>query len=617
MCLILTNFMGGLMYGYAQGSVGAALGSAISGLFPSSATPTNNSTSMNQQVFATSPLGSQSDHSNRLDLKHMMSSLVLEHLLWSPMTQAAGTVSATTANFDLGNSLLQGLYASSIFIGGLIGAIFVILVGNYLGRKLCMILCCVVFSIGCIGASASNSYASLIVFRCIMGFGAAISTSVCSVYMAELMPFSKYQGVLGAMYNMGIASGSALGYAFGAIFLFTTEQWRAIHSLGNICSILLLTLVLIIPESPMFVESSDQSEIKASCESSGTSSIDNGVLKKERETLPESQARNHSPTSTTTASSTTTTSTAASSLESNMTSKSCMSFMAALRRLFCSKVVIALFISSFYCFAIEWTGIQSATLFIPALLESAGVKDALTQQLVAFGVFIWEVLTIIPFIFLVDRFGRKTILIFGFTVSVLTNLAEGFIFQFVPDGSTEKIVLALVFIALYLIGFNIGIGSLTFILDHEVFNGEHERVVVLGTSMATMVLWIFSIILALFFIPVIHLTSQAVPWFVFSGISFIGLLITIFLLQETSPYVLAKRKHTQDEATTSTTSLSPQKSETTSETKSSMEMNDVRVVTVVVAATIPTVEQYQAVVLQCKPNAADDRSALPTQFPKQ
>lgn len=64
--------MGGLMYGYAQGSVGAALGSAISGLFPSSATPTNNSTSMNQQVFATSPLGSQSDHSNRLDLKHMM-----------------------------------------------------------------------------------------------------------------------------------------------------------------------------------------------------------------------------------------------------------------------------------------------------------------------------------------------------------------------------------------------------------------------------------------------------------------------------------------------------------------------------------------------------------------
>lgn len=204
-----------------------------------------------------------------------------------------------------------------------------------------------------------------------------------------------------------------------------------------------------------------------------------------------------------------------------------------------------------------------------------------------------------------------------FTVSVLTNLAEGFIFQFVPDGSTEKIVLALVFIALYLIGFNIGIGSLTFILDHEVFNGEHERVVVLGTSMATMVLWIFSIILALFFIPVIHLTSQAVPWFVFSGISFIGLLITIFLLQETSPYVLAKRKHTQDEATTSTTSLSPQKSETTSETKSSMEMNDVRVVTVVVAATIPTVEQYQAVVLQCKPNAADDRSALPTQFPKQ
>ncbi|KAG2378000.1 hypothetical protein C9374_008622 [Naegleria lovaniensis] len=627
MCLVLTNLMGGLMYGYAQGTVGAALQSAISGLLmTNSATSNNNSTSLNQQFTTLDATTIKPNLKFTMENIHSFFPSVVqtfvENLSPAVVHAAGNNPSVPTSPFDLGNSLLQGLYASSIFIGGLIGAVFVILIGNYLGRKLCMILCCMIFSIGCIGASASNSYASLIVFRCIMGFGAAISTSVCSVYMAELMPFAKYQGVLGAMYNMGIASGSALGYAFGAIFLFTSEQWRAVHSLGNICSILLLTLVLIIPESPMFVESGssmlDQSEIKA-YESSGTSSIDPGVLKKERDMTSENQARNHSPTTTTASTITTTSlSSTSESLESG-TLKSRMSFLAALRRLFCSKVVIAMFISSFYCFAIEWTGIQSATLFIPSLLESAGVKDGLAQQLVAFGVFVWEVITIIPFIFLVDRFGRKTILIFGFTVSTLTNLAEGFIFQFAPEGSTERIVLALVFIALYLIGFNIGIGSLTFILDHEVFNGEHEQVVVLGTSIATMVLWSFSIILALFFIPVIQVTSQAVPWFVFSGISFIGLLVTIFLLKETSPYVLSKRK--QDETTASsstTTSLSPQKSETTSETKSSIEMNDVReVVVAVVSASAAMVEpQAQvAAACQCNPNAVAD--SAPTQLPKQ
>lgn len=101
--------------------------------------------------------------------------------------------------------------------------------------------------------------------------------------------------------------------------------------------------------------------------------------------------------------------------------------------------------------------------------------------------------------------------------------------------------------AIYLVGFNIGLGSLTFILAHEVFNGEHERVVVLGTSMATMCLWIFSIILSLFFIPVVAATNQAVPWFIFAGFSFIGLLLSVFLLKETSPFVLAKHK-TKEEA---------------------------------------------------------------------
>lgn len=59
------------------------------------------------------------------------------------------------------------------------------------------------------------------------------------------------------------------------------------------------------------------------------------------------------------------------------------------------------------------TGIQSATLFTPSLLESAGVKEPLHQLLCSFAINVWQVLTNIPIIFLVDRFGRKTILLFG------------------------------------------------------------------------------------------------------------------------------------------------------------------------------------------------------------
>ena len=114
--------------------------------------------------------------------------------------------------------------------------------------------------------------------------------------------------------------------------------------------------------------------------------------------------------------------------------------------------------------------------------------------------------------------------------------------QFGETGSTYKIALTLVFICIYLVGYNNGIGSLVYILAHEVFNGEHEKVVVVGTGIATMCMWFTTIILALFFIPVVLLTNQAVPWFIFSGFSMLALLLSIFVLKETSPAIIEKRK---------------------------------------------------------------------------
>ena len=113
--------------------------------------------------------------------------------------------------------------------------------------------------------------------------------------------------------------------------------------------------------------------------------------------------------------------------------------------------------------------------------------------------------------------------------------------QFGETGSTYKIALTLVFICIYLVGFSNGIGSIAYILAHELFNGEDEKVVVIGTGIATMCMWFTTIILALFFIPVVLLTNQAVPWFIFGGISFVAVLIGIFLLRETSPSIIEKR----------------------------------------------------------------------------
>jgi hypothetical protein len=72
-------------------------------------------------------------------------------------------------------------------------------------------------------------------------------------------------------------------------------------------------------------------------------------------------------------------------------------------------------------------------------------------------------------------------------------------------------------------------------------------VIVLGTSIATLCMWFTTIILSLFFIPVVVASSQAVPWFLFGGISFVAILVSIFVLEETSPLIVAKKANLKKE----------------------------------------------------------------------
>ena len=333
----------------------------------------------------------------------------------SNATTSNSTTNPTTT-FDLGTSIMQGLYSASIFIGGLFGCMFAMASGPLLGRKISILLCCIISVIGSVGGAASFTWASLIVFRCILGFGAGIgkfpifkmemfricsvATAVCSVYCAELMPYAKYQGVLGAMFNMGISLGTTAGYVFGAIFVRSSEMWRAVHAFDNLFVIPLFFIVLfVIPESPMFIHGGNhQQHGETSKENSNGKELVETTEKYTKESVPEKE------------------------IEKAEKKQSTMSTLSAFKRLFCSKAIRGTILACFGCFALEWTGIQSATMFLPSLIESAGVSDPLNQQLASFGIAVWQIFCIFPTIFLIDRLGRKPIIIFGVSLKIEASI---------------------------------------------------------------------------------------------------------------------------------------------------------------------------------------------------
>ena len=505
--------LGGLLYGYALGTIGGAFISASQAFFPSntSSSPVTTNTSssslstfellsLNNSLRREDSYGYNNDWisngqwtnlecllsvaTDAMSLGKMVDYHHFGHCMQIKTTSlydsrelssnnslnGNATKTATNSSFNLDTTILQGLFASSIFIGGLFGCLFAMFTGSVLGRKLSIILSCLISIIGSIGAAASYQYSTLIVFRCILGFGSGIVTAVSSVYVVELMPFPKYMGLLGSMFNLGISLGTCWGYAFGAIFVRSSEMWRAVHAFHNLFIIPLFVLVVfIIPESPLFIHgghhdheeelkqkhqqkmdeskvgianqnaanptenrpvvegNTDEEKIKTlphvcSAYVNNDTIDDSEVLEREEDAADIETQQDESPIDEQERPKLQQAGEANTEIampvitEEPPIKKKTMSTIAACKRLFCSKVIKALIVACWGCFAMEWTGIQSSVMFLPSLIEAAGVSDPLGQQLASLGVSVWQLFCIFPTMFLVDKFGRKPLMIFGVSI---------------------------------------------------------------------------------------------------------------------------------------------------------------------------------------------------------
>ncbi|KAJ4310901.1 hypothetical protein N0V94_008221 [Neodidymelliopsis sp. IMI 364377] len=86
-----------------------------------------------------------------------------------------------------GSSSLQGTVVAIYEIGCFFGAIFCLIFGEKLGRKKCIMLGCVILSIGAALQSAAFGIPQMIVGRIVAGLGNGMNTSTIPVWHSELM----------------------------------------------------------------------------------------------------------------------------------------------------------------------------------------------------------------------------------------------------------------------------------------------------------------------------------------------------------------------------------------------------------------------------------------------
>jgi len=176
----------------------------------------------------------------------------------------------------------------------------------------------------------------------------------------------------------------------------------------------------------------------------------------------------------------------------------------------------------------HWTGIVAPSIFSTILLqEHYGKKEA---QLGTVVIFVFKFLAIVPSTVLVDRAGRRPLLVASCLI-----LASGYILWAVSDGSS--FLWTAFALAICVVGFSVGIGPLNYVIPGEVLPLSIRA---WGISMANVTCRITEASISLALLPAMELFGLVPCLVVLIGNCFTGLLFFWFVMPENKQLILEK-----------------------------------------------------------------------------
>ncbi|KAF5245066.1 hypothetical protein FAUST_1956 [Fusarium austroamericanum] len=160
-----------------------------------------------------------------------------------------------------GSSSLQGTVVAIYEIGCFFGAIFCLAFGEYFGRRNCILMGCVVLSIGAALQASAFGIPQMIVGRIVAGLGNGMNTSTIPVWHSELMKASNRGKGLAIELAINIF-GVMLSYRvdYGMSFVSSDAQFRFPLAFQIFFAILTFIGILLLPESPRWLINHDRHE---------------------------------------------------------------------------------------------------------------------------------------------------------------------------------------------------------------------------------------------------------------------------------------------------------------------------------------------------------------------
>eukprot|EP00871_Galdieria_phlegrea_P001734 jgi/Galph1/2561/GphlegSOOS_G1209.1 len=376
------------------------------------------------------------------------------------MDQSLLTTAAIFAQPNLGLSSSQWSWVTSAFsLATAFGCFFAIPMGEYLGRKRTLQISAAVCFVGGVMQTAAKDFRVILAGRLLLGLGMGQEAMNIPIYVAECAPAHGRGGHL-TLFNWFQQAGAPTAYVINAIFLQVNTSWRWRLMLGPQCVAAFVQFMglLPLPESPRWLLMKGKEDAAKNTWSRlrHQTPVAKYEYKKMRLGIEEDL-------------------------------KNRRTYWDSIKLIFISRRVrTPFYIGAILGMSSQFSGITAIGYYLTSLLEVLGLTTA-TAVYAEIPIGFWtSMIASIPF-FLLDRYGRRPVLMYTFPPQILSIIISLSSFYIPLSKQSERAECYFIGYLLYLAFNNIGISAIQWVMAGELYETEVRSI-----GAAWSAFWIFA-----------------------------------------------------------------------------------------------------------------------------
>ncbi|MBT6117818.1 MAG: sugar porter family MFS transporter [Rhodospirillaceae bacterium] len=401
----------------------------------------------------------------------------------------AGALEFIARDFVL-DAFTKGVVVTAILVGGLAGAGASGSIAGRFGQRPTLMATAFLFAACALGSAFAEDVYALTSWRFGLGLAVGAATMVAPLYVAETAP-SAWRGALVSGIQMAITVGILSSYLVGLAFTASGE-WRMMLGLGAVPAVLLLGGLMFLPESPRWL-------VLAGREEAGRKSW-RSLLGGEwpEEDLAVIRHAGDEP-------------------------------KARLRDLFAPRLRPVLMVAAGLFLFTNLSGIDAILYYAPEIFRQVGFGGPTGPILATAGLGAINVVSTIAAMWLIDRVGRRPLLLWGLAPMTLALATMALALSLDPGGAISGTV-TLICLAAYIVAFAVSLGPLPYVLMSELFPAAIRA---LGMSLAAATAWGVNAVVSLSFLPLMEWIGIAPVFALFAVVCAVAFAYTKRVVPET------------------------------------------------------------------------------------